>query len=220
MHLPPRREGGRLLGRHARRRRPPLAGGHALAVVLHLEGRRRDADAHVRRPRPDRLRRPGARVLARVRARGQERDHAAPPPVPRGGPLPDPPDGRPRAPHARLGLHGRGARRRGSVSRAGPRPRLSRPHVRLADRRADPARHGQAVQRAARVGDRAAARPRRALHRAARGADAAPRAAHPLRAHERRWHRDDGGAALGARDQSRAAPGRSADRSRRSSATR
>ena len=189
MHLPPRREGRGLLGRHSRPRRQSLAGRHALAVVFHVEGRHFDADAHVRRPGPARLRRSGAQVLARVRARGQGGHHGAPGDVPRGRLVSDPADGRPRAPDARLGIHGRGARRRDPVSRAGPLPRLPRLHLRLARRRADPARHGQTVHRAARVGDRAPARSRRALHRAARRPDAPPRAADPVRDHQRERQR-------------------------------
>ena len=145
----------------------------------------------------DRLRRARRRLLARVRAGRQGRDHGAPPALPRGGPVRDRRRGRARERDARLGADGPPPRRGHAAPRARRRARLSRAHLRLARRRARAARRGdEADQRAVRDRARRAARARRALLRRARGSAAPLRAAvrAPVRRPDRaaaREHRAD-----------------------------
>ena len=133
-----RRLQGRHLGRRSRRDdRPDVGRGHAAARVLDDEGCCRDLCGPARRGGQDRLRRPRRLVLAGVRGGGQGGDH--------GRAVAEPPGRAAVRRHAadvrrrhRRGPRRRRARRAEAGVGAGQRPRLSRPHLRLARRRTGP----------------------------------------------------------------------------------
>ena len=133
--VPPRREGGRPLGRHRQRRHGRRVGrGHAHSRVLDHQGRSRGVRQQAGPRGSARRRCTGGRVLARVRSERERNPSCQLPAVPSGRPGVDRRRDDPRG-SAVVGPSGRRPGRAGSLVGTRVATRLSRHHLRMVGRR-------------------------------------------------------------------------------------